>query len=288
MRLYAGALKRRAELDLRYADAAHALPLAEQAAALVERLSATDPAHAGLARELASAKVLAGDAALRRVRLAEAKQHFERARAICAAFADQKGAWTLALAVAHDRLGDVALAEQDPARARAAFGEALSLRRAAAAQSGQAEPRGLAVSASKLGEAALAQGDAQAARIAFRECLSIRLALLKDDDQDPALRRQVALALERVGLAAKASGQRLEARAAFEDELALAQEDLQALPDEPAAKRFTAIVHAHLAGLHDVDAALHRAEALRLLESMMSKGQATAQDLTLHRQLSSV
>jgi tetratricopeptide (TPR) repeat protein len=287
-REYASALKRRAELDLRHGDASHAAVLGDQARALLGVLRADNPGHPGLAHESAAIAVLAGDAAMRQSSLDKAAGFFEEARATCAGFAARKGPWPMALAVAHDRLGDVALERGDPARARQAYGEALSLRRAAAAQTGEADARALAVSASKLGDAAFAQGDAEAARIAFRECLAIRLKLLEEDDQNPALRRQVAVALERVGMAAKARSQMIEARAAFEDELAIAQDDLRLLPDDPSAKRFTAIVHAHVASLGEADAGLHRAEALRLLESMMTKGQATAKDLALHRQLAAV
>ncbi len=288
----ARSLKRRAELDLRHGDAVYAGALAKQAIACLESLTTANLANPGLARERAALAVMAGDCAMRRVQLDEAQAHYEDARARCMAHADQRGAWPSALAVAHDRVGDVALARGDAKLARTAYAESLSLRRAALAQAGgdpSAQSKGaIAISASQLGEAALAHGDIGAARAAFRECLSIRLKLLEADDQDPVLRRQVALALERVGLAALAQGQMMEARAAFEDELALAQEDLQALPDEPGAKRFVAVVHGHLANLKEADATLHRAEALRLLESMMTKGQATAQDLTLHRQLTGI
>jgi tetratricopeptide (TPR) repeat protein len=292
LRDYARALKRRADLDLRRGEGAFAATLAAKAIAILDSLLADDSAHKGLAHEHAGLCILAGDAALRQNQLEQAQTFFSAAMVRCKAFASTKGPWTLALAVAHDRLGDVALQLGHPARARGSYAEALSLRRAAAAQTAAqttaADVGALAVSASKLGEAALAQGDAQGARAAFRECLSIRLKLHEADDHNPALRRQVALALERVGLAAQACGQRLEARAAFEDELTLAQEDLQIMPDEPSVKRFAAIVHAHLASLKEADSGHHRAEALRLLESMMTKGQATAKDLALQRQLAGI
>ena len=281
----ARALKRRAELDVRFGPGANAAAWLKEAAARLDALLGQNPAHAGLARERAAVAVLAGDAAFKAKDLAAASAHYEDARDRCVAFAHHKGPWPLALATAHDRLGDVALARGQAPAARIAYGESLNLRRAAAAQAGAADKRALAVSASKLGEAALAQGDLEAARAAFKESLRLRLGLLSDNEGDPALRRQVALSLERVALAALARGERQEARAAFEDELALAQEDLLSDPDDPGAQRFTAVVRQHLAGLQEADAGAHRAEALRLLEALIAKGQATAQDLTLRDRL---
>lgn len=277
----ARALKRRAELDLRVGPGANAAAWLKEAATRLDALLAVNPAHAGLAQERAAVSVLAGDVAYKAKDLATAQTHYQDARDRCAAFAPQKGPWPLALATAHDRLGDVALAQGQAATARAAYVESLKLRRAAAAQAGAADKRALAVSASKLGEAALAQGDLEAARAAFKESLRLRLGLLADNEGDPVLRRQVALSLERVALAALARGERQEARAAFEDELALAQDDLLLAPDDPSAQRFAAVVRQHLANLQEADAGAHRAEALRLLEAMIAKGQATAQDLTL-------
>jgi tetratricopeptide (TPR) repeat protein len=244
-----------------------------------------NPSHNGLASERAATAVLAGDVAFKAKDLPAAAGHYQDAQARCAAFANETGPWTLALATAHDRLGDVALAQGRSAAARAAYIESFRLRRAASAHGGAAHKRALAVSASKLGEAALAQGDLEAARSAFKESLRLRLGLLADDGADPILRRQVALSLERVALAALARNERQDARAAFEDELALAQEDLLMVPDDPAAQRFNAIVRCHLAGLREADAGAHRAEALRLLEAMIAKGHATAQDLALRDRL---
>jgi len=280
------ALKRRAELDLRHGQGGMATALTEQAITRLDALLQAHPTQAGLNRERASLAVLAGDAALRAGDHGAAEEHFKQARAICAPFEASGGPWRGALAIILDRLGDVALAQKRPKEARFAYSESLALRRTVAITSGVPDARSIAVSASKLGEAALAQGDLVAARAAFHEGLTLRVKMLEQNGGDALLRRQVALSLERVGLAALASGELQEARLAFEDELTIAQADLELVPEDPEAKRFVAIVHSHLCALNGPDAAVHRHEGLRLLESLMARSQATAKDIALRRQLS--
>jgi tetratricopeptide (TPR) repeat protein len=99
------------------------------------------------------------------------------------------------------RLGNVAMAQDDLAVAKARYEESLGIDRKLAAGDATSAValRNLSVSLSKLGDVAVAQGDLAAAKACYEESLAIRRKLAAGNASSAVALRDLIISLARLG-----------------------------------------------------------------------------------------
>ena len=156
--------------------------------------------------------------------------------------------WQRALAVIHEKLGDLAIAAGDVAAARAAYQADLDIaaRLAAADPANTGWQRDLAVSHERLGDVAIAAGDLAAARAAYQASLDIAAGLAAADPANTERQRFISVSHNKLGNVAVAAGDVAAARAAYQASLDIRERLAAADPANAEWQRNLAVSRSNL------------------------------------------
>ena len=160
------------------------------------------------------------------------------------------------LSISLDNVGQTDQALGDWTQARAAYAEALEIRRRLLARVGETPEalRDLSVSLNNVGQTDQALGDWTQARAAYAEALEIRRRLLARVGETPEALRDLSVSLDKVGQTDQALGDWTQARAAYAEGLEIAERLAAMLPDHVDYKDLPAWLAQRLEVLAEAEA----------------------------------
>ena len=131
--------------------------------------------------------------------------------------------WQRGLAISHERMGVVLVAQGDGPGALVAYRKSLAIREALAARdpANTQGQRDLAISHNKIGDVLVAQGDGQGALVAYRKDLAIAEALAARDPANTQWQRDLSVSHNKIGDVLVAQGDGPGALVAYRKSLAI-------------------------------------------------------------------
>lgn len=187
-------------------------------------------------------------------RLAECREHFERALAMCrelVATAPPDARWRTNLTICMDRMADVLEATGEPEAALALNIEELAIIRdlVASDPSNARHEIGLAATVGRIGSLHLQLGRETEAEPFIDEALSMRRRLLESNPDQRYWRRDLGIILETEGDLREAQGDYPRAIAAYEEAERIMRELAEANPKNPSWRIGHAVAQVRLAGV---------------------------------------
>ena len=183
------ALNQAVEARLAMGDTKSAFAAAQQSAALMEALLASNPADAGWRRDLSVSYEKVGDVQKAQNDFAGALMSYRADLAIAEALSASdpgNAQWRWDLSVSYEKVGDVQQAQGDLAGALKSFRDAMAIRETVSAShaSNAGWRRDLAVSYERIGDTLEKQNDAHGAVAAFERALAIYQELARTHPDD--------------------------------------------------------------------------------------------------------